>query len=101
MPLIAKNFAPCFGERACRGWVMRAIDDCAVVPLLKTSGPIDSGKSTRNRGLVDVDLRRAERTDCYRGVLFLMMARQCNWRAVVTIRLQIAVALRNQRLARE
>src|SRR5436309_918369 len=57
--------------------------DCALVPALKTSGPIDSGKSARNRRVVDRNLCGANCSDRHRGVLFLKMTTQRDWRTVV------------------
>ena len=56
---------------------MRAIDDGAFVPALKTRRPFNRHQSARNGGIVDVDLSGArKRGDGERGVLFLMSAAQ-------------------------
>src|SRR4029077_18857649 len=82
---IAKDFAPRFSEHPCGSGVMRAIDNCARIPHLKTSGPVDTDKSARNRFVRDVDLCRMNRRDCQGGVLLLMLTAQRDWRLVIKI----------------
>src|SRR6266540_7395244 len=62
---------------------MCAINDGALVPHLKPSGPLDTGKSASNGFVVDLDLCRMNRRDCYGGILFLMRSRKRNWRFLI------------------
>ena len=83
--LITKNFAPCLGERARGSRIMRAVDDGALVPFLKASGPFDRRKSAHNRFFAELDVRGLNRGDCYCGILFLVFATQSYWRPVVSL----------------
>src|SRR5215471_14989255 len=62
---------------------MRAINDGALIPHLKPSGPVDSGKPAGYRFLANLDLCGMNRCNCHGGILFLMITTQSNWRLVV------------------
>ena len=64
---------------------MRAVDDGALVPFLKASGPFDRRKSAHNRFFAELDVRGVNRGDCYCGILFLVFATQSYWRPVVSL----------------
>ena len=64
--------------------IMRAVDDGALVPFLKTSGPFDRRKSAHNRFFAKLDVRGLNRSDCQCGILFLVFATQSYWRPVVS-----------------
>src|SRR5207247_2701093 len=78
-----KNFAPRIGESARSGRVMRTINNCAVVPSLKTCRPFDTCKSLRNRRVIDIDLGRAKRSNRKSGILLLIRPEKRNSRLVV------------------
>src|SRR5438128_9937385 len=62
---------------------MRTVDDCALVPLLKTGGAFDGSKSARNRFVVNVDVCRMNRGDCDGGLRFWVLTGQGNWPTVL------------------
>ena len=64
---------------------MSAIDNCALIPFVKTSRPIDADKSARNCFVVDVERGQTNRGNRESGVLFLVIAAQTNWRSVVML----------------
>src|SRR5439155_26527386 len=66
--LIAKDFAPCLGENAGGGWIVRAIDNCAFVPPLKTRRPIERGKSSSNCRIVNFDFAGPDGRDRESGI---------------------------------
>src|SRR5437588_2828940 len=82
--LVAENFSPSVDQNSCRGRIVCAINDRAFVPTLKASRPLDGGESSSDCGLVDVDLRSANGSDCDRGVELLMFATQRDGRFVVS-----------------
>src|SRR6266403_1442128 len=63
---------------------MRTIDYCALIPRLKTSRPGDTGKPAGNCFVVDLDLCGMNGSNCHRGILFLIITAQRNWRPIVT-----------------
>src|SRR4029077_2044719 len=65
--------------------IMRAVDDDALVPFLKTSRPLNGRKSAHNRFFIDEDIRGLNRGDCYSGILFLVFTTQSYWRPVVRL----------------
>src|SRR5215470_16263464 len=75
-----KYFAPGLNKNLGSGWIMRAIDDGSLVPTLKTRRPLDVGKPTRDRRVVDLGLGCADCGNCDRGVEFLVFAAQRNRR---------------------
>src|SRR5439155_5676075 len=81
--LIAKDFAPCLGENAGGGWIVRAIDDCTLVPPLKTRGPIERGKSSSNCRIVNFDFAGPDGRDRKSGILPLMRPRESARRLVI------------------
>src|SRR6478672_2760280 len=64
---------------------MRAVDDSALVPFLKTSGPLDRRKAAHNRFFAELDIRGPNGCDCYCGILFLVFTTQSYWRPVVSL----------------
>src|SRR5438552_15326190 len=82
--LVAKNSAPCFSEEACGSRIMCAINDGALVPHLKPSRPVDTGKSAGNCFVVDLDRCGANGSDRHSSILLLMLTAQSNWRPIVT-----------------
>ena len=83
--LITKNFAPRLRQNARRAGIMRAVDDGALIPFLKTSRPFDRRKSAHNRFFAELDVRGVNRGDCYCGILFLVFTTQSYWRPVVSL----------------
>ena len=65
--------------------IMRAVDDGALIPFLKTSRPFDRCQSAHNRFFAELDVRGVNRGDCYCGILFLVFATQSYWRPVVSL----------------
>src|SRR4029077_6851409 len=61
------------------GGVMRAVDDYAFVPSLKTRWPFDTAKAPRDRRAVDSDLRCTKRGNRKSRILFLMRSSERNW----------------------
>src|SRR5437016_6236493 len=51
---------------------MRAINNSALIPPLETGRPVDIRKSASSRGLVDINLGSAQRSNCKSGILLLM-----------------------------
>src|SRR6266700_5389801 len=63
---------------------MRTINDGALIPHLKPSRPVDTGKPAGNCFVVDLDLCGMNGSNCHRGILFLIITAQRNWRPIVT-----------------
>ena len=84
-----------------RAGIMRAVDDGALVPFLKTSRPFDRRKSAHNRFFAELDVRGAEsrRLLLRHSVFGIRHAKLLATRGKSHLR--IALANRIQQLARE
>ena len=62
---------------------MRTINDCALIPHLEPSRPVDTGKSAGNGFGVNINLCSADCCNGKSGILFLIVTTQSNWRPIV------------------
>src|SRR5262249_30919961 len=53
--------------------------------FLKASRPFNGRESAHNRFFAELNVRGANRGDCYCGILFLVFAAQSNWRTFVNL----------------
>src|SRR4029077_4271852 len=82
---MTKNFPPRLRQNACRTGIMRAVDDGALVPFLKTGRPLNGRKSAHNRFFAELDVRSPNRGNRNCGILFLVFATQSYWRRMVSL----------------
>ena len=93
-PFVAKNFSPGLDQSFRRDLIVRAIDDGALVPALKTCRPFDRSESSRDSTFADVDLRGTNSRDCDCRVEFLEVASEPDRRPRVRL-----IGKLNRRLA--
>jgi hypothetical protein len=64
---------------------MRTVNDCTLVPALKTRWPFDTGESLYDRRIVDIDIRCAQRGNRKSRILLLMRPSECDRSIVIRI----------------
>ena len=74
--LIPELFAPGLRQDACARRVVSAVDDDALIPSLKTRGPVNIRQTTSDRFFADCDAAGAQRRDGERSILPLMRSGQ-------------------------